>query len=86
MMSCTASQNQLEMKLLQLLGGDSKIMIDDNKRLTLEAANTRLVFRLQDILMTTAVTVGIMLLVAWWPVRRLANLNPTQALRGTAIT
>jgi heat shock protein HslJ len=48
MMSCTPSQNQLDQKLQKLLGGDSIITIDDNKRLILEAGETRVVYHLRD--------------------------------------
>ena len=48
MMFCTASQNQLELKLKQVLGSKSKITIDDKKSLILEAGDTRLAYRLYD--------------------------------------
>jgi len=39
-----------------------------------------------EVIYTTLVTVSIMILVAWIPVRKVARLEPTQALRGRAIT
>ncbi len=48
MMFCTASQNELELKLKQVLGSESKISIDDKKNLILEAGDTRLTYRLND--------------------------------------
>ena len=47
-MSCTASQNKMELKLKQLLGSESKITIDDKRNLMLEAGDTRLDYRLND--------------------------------------
>ncbi len=43
-------------------------------------------FRLKEILWTTGITVAFMILVAWWPVRNIARLDPALALRGRAIT
>jgi heat shock protein HslJ len=48
MMFCAPQQNELELKLLQVLGSESKITIDDKKNLILEADDTRLEFRLKD--------------------------------------
>ena len=48
MMFCTASQNQMELKLKQVLSSKSKITIDDKKILILEAGDTRLAYRLYD--------------------------------------
>ena len=48
MMFCTAPQNEMELKLKQVLGSESKITIDDKKNLILEAGDTRLVYRLND--------------------------------------
>lgn len=39
-----------------------------------------------DVITSTLVTVGIMIAVAWAPVKKIARLDPTQALRGRAIT
>ena len=48
MMFCTPPQNDLELKLKQILGSESKITIDDKKNLILEADDTRLEYRLKD--------------------------------------
>lgn len=48
MMTCDTSQDQMEREIQQLLSSESKITIDDNKRLILETGNTRLVYRLRD--------------------------------------
>lgn len=48
MVFCTASQYQMDLKLQQVLGRESKITIDDKKRLILETGDTRLVYRLND--------------------------------------
>ena len=48
MMFCTAPQNDLELKLNQVLGSESKITIDDKNNLILETGDTRLVYRLKD--------------------------------------
>ncbi len=48
MMFCTPPQNDLELKLKQILGSESKITIDDKKNLILEADDTRLEYRLID--------------------------------------
>ena len=48
MMFCTAPQNELELKIKQLLGSESKITIDDKKNLILETDDTRLRYRLKD--------------------------------------
>ena len=39
-----------------------------------------------EVVYSTLVTVGIMVLMSWLPVRKVARLEPTQALRGRAIT
>jgi len=39
-----------------------------------------------EVIYSTLVTVGIMIAVAWAPVKKIARLDPTQALRGRAIT
>jgi len=39
-----------------------------------------------EVVYSTLVTVGIMILVAWAPVRKISKLEPTLALRGRAIT
>lgn len=48
MMFCTPLQNDLEQKLKQVLSSKSKITIDENKNLILEAGDTRLGYRLKD--------------------------------------
>jgi heat shock protein HslJ len=48
MMFCTAWQNEIELKLKQVLSSKSKITIDDKKSLILEAGDTRLSYRLND--------------------------------------
>jgi len=48
MMSCSASQNTMELKLKRVLGSESTITIDDKKNLILETSDTRLVYRLRD--------------------------------------
>jgi len=48
MMFCAPPQNDLELKLKQVLGSESKITIDDKKNLILEAGDTRLAYRLKD--------------------------------------
>ena len=48
MMSCSASQNKMELKLRQILGSESTITIDDKKNLILETELKRLVYRLSD--------------------------------------
>ena len=48
MMFCTPPQNDLELKLKQILGSESKITIDDKKNLILETGNIRLGYRLKD--------------------------------------
>jgi len=48
MMFCTAPQNDLELKLKQVLGNESKITIDDKNNLILETGDTRLLYRLKD--------------------------------------
>ncbi len=47
-MSCSASQNKVELKLRQILGSESTITIDDKKNLILETEDIRLVYRLSD--------------------------------------
>ena len=39
-----------------------------------------------EVVSTVSLVVLIMILVAWWPVRKISNLDPTLALRGRAIT
>jgi ABC-type lipoprotein release transport system permease subunit len=39
-----------------------------------------------EVIYSTLITVGIMIAVAWAPVNKIAHLDPTQALRGRAIT
>jgi heat shock protein HslJ len=46
--SCSARQNDLELKLQTLLGHESAISLGPNGSLTLRSASTLLVFRLQD--------------------------------------
>ena len=48
MMLCTAPQNDLELKLKQVLGSEAKITLDDKNKLILEAGDTRLEYRLKD--------------------------------------
>lgn len=48
MMLCTHPQNELELKLKQILGSKSKITIDDKKNLILESGDARLEYRLKD--------------------------------------
>jgi heat shock protein HslJ len=48
MMFCTAPKNEMELKLQQILGYESKITIDDKNNLILEAGDTRLAYRLND--------------------------------------
>jgi heat shock protein HslJ len=48
MMFCTPPQNDLELKLKQILGSESKITIDDKKNLILETGDIRLGYRLTD--------------------------------------
>lgn len=48
MMFCTAPKNEMELKLQQVLGYESRITIDDKNNLILEAGGTRLVYRLND--------------------------------------
>ncbi len=42
--------------------------------------------KMAEVVYSTLVTVGIMVLMSWLPVRKVARLEPTQALRGRAIT
>jgi len=46
--SCSAQQNDLELKLQTLLGHESAISLGPDGSLTLRSASTLLVFRLQD--------------------------------------
>ena len=39
-----------------------------------------------EVILSVAIIVAIMILVAWVPVRKISRVNPTQALRGRAIT
>jgi ABC-type lipoprotein release transport system permease subunit len=39
-----------------------------------------------EVVSTVSLVVLIMILVAWWPVRKISRLDPTLALRGRAIT
>ena len=39
-----------------------------------------------EVVSTVSLVVLIMILVAWWPVRKISHLDPTMALRGRAIT
>ncbi len=48
MMFCTPPQNDLELKLKQVLGSESKITIENKNKLILEAGDTRLGYRLKD--------------------------------------
>lgn len=48
MMFCTAPQNDLELKLKQVLGSESKITLDDKNKLILESGGIRLRYRLKD--------------------------------------
>lgn len=48
--------------------------------------NIFLVFRAGEIFLSILITVSMMLIVAWWPVRRISRLDPTLALRGRGIT
>ncbi len=48
--------------------------------------NIFLKFNVREILTTVTVIVFLMMIVAWWPVRRLSKLEPTLALRGRGIT
>ncbi|MFV9616198.1 MAG: META domain-containing protein [Gammaproteobacteria bacterium] len=48
MMFCTPPQNELELKLKQVLNSDPKITMDDKNNLVLEAGDTRLKYRLKD--------------------------------------
>lgn len=48
--------------------------------------NIFLVFRPGEIASSVLITVSLMLVVAWWPVRRISRLDPTLALRGRGIT
>jgi len=48
MMFCTAPQNDLELKLIQVLGSESKITLDDNNKLILDTGNTQLEYHLKD--------------------------------------
>jgi heat shock protein HslJ len=48
MMFCTTPQNDLELKLKQVLGSEAKITLDDKNKLILEAGDTRLEYRLKD--------------------------------------
>ncbi len=48
--------------------------------------NIFLEFNVREIATAVSIIVGLMILVAWWPVRRISNLEPTQALRGRGIT
>lgn len=42
--------------------------------------------KIAEVIYSTLVTVGVMILMSWIPVRKVARLEPTQALRGRAIT
>ncbi len=48
--------------------------------------NIFLVFRPGEIALSVFITISLMILVAWWPVRRISRLDPTLALRGRGIT
>lgn len=48
MMACSPPQNELETQLQQVLGSDSKISIDNKKRLVLKTGDTLLEYRLKD--------------------------------------
>jgi len=39
-----------------------------------------------EVVLSMVVIVTIMILVAWFPVRKISKVNPTEALRGRAIT
>ncbi len=48
--------------------------------------NIFLVFNVREIFTAVSIIVFLMIVVAWWPVRRISKLEPTLALRGRGIT
>jgi ABC-type lipoprotein release transport system permease subunit len=43
-------------------------------------------FQFFEIMSSVCIVVVLMIFVAWWPVKKISNLDPTMALRGRGIT